>query len=105
MKHQARLAGPARKYRHDPARYEAVRRTRWSPTHVSGVTRLGCRDAIVGQKDPYKPAAQGHISAYREGYRICDAIAARRRLTSAEAHVAALHDLKFEIKRARRARR
>lgn len=104
MKRKTRLAGPARKYRHDPARYEAVRRTRWSPTHVSSVTRLGCRDAVVGQKDPYKPAAQGHISAYREGYRICDAIVARRRLTSTEARVAALHGLKFEIKRAQRAR-
>ena len=67
------------------------------------VTRLGCRDAIAGQKDPYKPAAAGYIAAYREGYRVCDAIVSRRRLTSEEARVAQKHDLEFEIKLAQRA--
>lgn len=104
MKRKTRLAGPARKYRHDPARYEVVRQIPGSPAHMAGVTRLGCRDAVAGRKNPYKPAAMGYIAAYREGYKICDAIMARRRLTSEEARVVQRHDLEFEVKLAQRAR-
>jgi hypothetical protein len=67
-----------------------------------GVTRLGCRDAVVGQKDPYKPAARGFISAYREGYRICDSISRGRRLSAEEARVAAKLDLETEARIAAR---
>lgn len=103
MKRKARLAGPARKYRRDPARYEVVRAIPGGGGQLVRVTRLGCRDAIAGQKDPYKPAAAGYIAAYREGYRICDAIVSRRRLTSEEARVAQRRDLEFEVKLAQRA--
>lgn len=103
MKRKARLAGPARKYRQDPARYEVVRAIPGGGGQLVRVTRLGCRDAVAGQKDPYKPAAAGYIAAYREGYRICDAIMSRRRLTSEEASVAQRRDLEFEVKLAQRA--
>ncbi len=103
MKRKARLAGPARKYRNDPTRHAVVRAIPASRAHAARVTRLGCRDAIAGQKDPYKPAAAGYIAAYREGYRICDAIVSRRRLTSEEARVAQRRDLEFEVKLAQRA--
>lgn len=70
---------------------------------MAGVTRLACWDAVFGQKNPHKPAAAGYIAAYREGYRICDAIVSRRRLTSEEARVVQRHDLEFEVKLAQRA--
>jgi len=105
MKRKTRLAGPARKYRHDPARYEAVRHIPGGGGQLVRVTRLGCRDAVAGQKNPYKVAAAGFTAAYREGYRICDAIVARRRLTSEEAHVVRRLDLESEVKLAQRTRR
>jgi len=104
MKRKTRLAGPARKYRRDPARYEAVRHIP-SAGQLTRVTRLGCRDAVAGQKNPYKVAAAGFVAAYREGYKVCNAIVARRRLTSEEAHVVRRLDLESEVKLAQRTRR
>ena len=98
MKRKARLAGPARKYRRDPARYEVVRAIPGGGGQLVRVTRLGCRDAVAGQKDPYKPAAAGYIAAYREGYRICDAIYhTGRKLTAEERRVSDKLSLESEI--------
>lgn len=102
MKRKARLAGPARKYRH--SRHGAEVLIPGSPAHARLVLRLGCHDAVAGQKNAYKSAAAGYTAAYREGYKICDAILARRRLTSEEARVAQKHDLEFEIKLMQRPR-
>lgn len=98
MKRKTRLAGPARKYRRDAARRKADVLIADSPAHARLVLRLGCHDAVTGQKNAYKPAARGYTAMYREGYKVCDAITARRRLTSEEAHVAAKYDLEFEVK-------
>jgi hypothetical protein len=92
--------GPARRYRRSPQRYEDVRNTP-NPIHFSTIeriTKLGCRDAVKGRKNPYKPEAAGAISAYREGYRICDAIySTGRRLTAEERRVANKLKLESEI--------
>lgn len=98
MKRKTRLAGPARKYRRAAARRKADVLIPGSPAHARLVLRLGCHDAVTGQKNAYKPAARGYTASYREGYKICDAIVARRRLTSEEARVAAKHGLEFEVK-------
>lgn len=74
------MNGPARRYRRHPKRYEDVRFQKDPPVlsakAINEATKLGCRDAVSsrGRKNPYKPEAGGYISAYREGYRICDAI-------------------------------
>jgi hypothetical protein len=94
------LKGPARHYRHSPKRYEDVRFSK-NPLHHTSIekaTRLGCRDAVKGRKNPYKAEATGHISAYREGYRICEAIHhTGRPLTRDEQHVANKLSLESEI--------
>jgi hypothetical protein len=60
---------------------------------------MGCRDAVKGRKNPYKPEAGGLISAYREGYRICDAIYSgrERSLTTEQKRVAQKLHLESEI--------
>lgn len=93
------IKGPARRYRRSPARYEAVRHTRaLDAASIEQVTRMGCRDAVKGRKNPHKPEAKGLVSAYREGYRICDAIHnTGRRLTTEENRVAQKLSLESEI--------
>jgi hypothetical protein len=91
---------PARSYRRSPQRYEDVRNT---PnvlhfTTIERITKLGCRDAVKGRKNPYKPEAAGAIAAFREGYRICDAIySTGRRLSAEERRVADKLHLESEI--------
>lgn len=60
---------------------------------------MGCRDAVKGRKNPYKPEARGLVAAYREGYRICDAIyhGRQRSLTPEEKRVAQKLHLESEI--------
>jgi hypothetical protein len=60
---------------------------------------MGCRDAVKGRKNPYKPEVGGAVSAYREGYRICDAIYAGRErlLTTEQKRVAQKLHLESEI--------
>lgn len=100
------LNGPARKYRRSPERYEAVHHTPVGATRIALVTKLGCRDALRGQKNPYKPEARGLISAYREGYRICERLdeGRGRTMTDEERRVARKFDLEFEVKLAERRR-
>jgi hypothetical protein len=106
MKRKTRLAGPARKYRRRAAaRHKTDVLISRSPALAHLVLRLGCHDAVAGQKNAYKPAARGYTASYREGYKICDAIVARRRLTSEEARVVAKHDLEFEVKLVQQAQR
>jgi hypothetical protein len=91
--------GPARRYRRSPQRYEAVRHLP-SKGGITRATKLGCRDAASsrGRKNPYKPEAEGFVSAYREGYRICDALHnTGRRLTAEERRVATSLSLESEI--------
>lgn len=100
------LSGPARAYRRSSQRYEDVRHTdRTHPADpplssgaVASATKLGCRDAVKGRKNPYKSEARGYVAAYREGYRICDAIYhTDRRLTPEESRVAQKLHLESEI--------
>jgi hypothetical protein len=89
--------GPARSYRRSPERYEAVRHTP-SKGGITLATKTGCRDAVKGRKNPYKPEARGFVAAYREGYRICEAIHhTGRRLTTEEERVAQKLHLESEI--------
>jgi len=94
------MRGPARRYRRSPKRYEDVRHTP-NPLHHTSVeraTRLGCVDAVKGRKNPYKPEATGHITAYREGYRICEKIYhTGKPLTVEERHVRDKLKLETEI--------
>lgn len=100
------LQGPARRYRRSPKRYEDVRHMP-SAGMLAHVTKLGCRDAARGQKNPYKPDARGLISAYREGYKICETIIAGRgrRLPDEQRRVARKLELETEIEFASRRRR
>jgi len=96
----AKLSGPARRYRKSPRRYEAVRHhpNPLSAHNIAQATKLGCRDAVRGRKNAYKPEASGMISAYREGYRICDAIHhTGRRLSAEEQRVSDKLSLESEI--------
>jgi len=96
----AKRRGPARAYRRSEQRYEAVRHmpAPLSSRAIDRATKLGCQDAVRGRKNPYKAEAGGHISAYREGYRICDAIYhSGRRLTADEKRVANSLSLESEI--------
>lgn len=102
MKRRSRkrgLFGPARNYRRSPARYEAVRHKSMHGEHVRAATRLGCRDAVLGAKNPYKPEASGFVAAYREGYRICEAINSGRDryLTRDEKHTMRRLHLESEV--------
>jgi hypothetical protein len=88
------MAGPARRYRRrSPGDDRAASP---SAANVEAATRLGCRDAVKGRKNPHKPEARGFVSAYREGYRICEAIYTGRErfLKSDEKRV--MHKLKLE---------
>ena len=91
---------PARSYRRSPQRYEDVRNAP-NPIHFSAIeriTKLGCRDAVKGRKNAHKVEAGGLISAYREGYRICEAIHhTGRRLSAEERRVADKLHLESEI--------
>lgn len=99
------MRGPARRYRRSPKRYEDVRHI---PVGGAGgiaqVTRKGCRDAVSGRKNPYKPAAKGLVSAYREGYRICSRILDGQRLPAEEARVAQKLNLDMDVRVAARRR-
>ncbi len=85
-KRRRQLKGPARAYRNSPKRYEAVRGSPFSMRAIDDATKLGCRDAVSsrGRKNVHKPEAGGFVTAYREGYRICDAIHNTGRVLSAD---------------------
>lgn len=91
------LGGPARAYRRKAA-------GRWysgsmgTQKTVAEATRVGCRDAVYGEKHPYKKEAHGHVAAYREGYRICNVLYhGSGRLTRADQDVANRLHLESEI--------
>lgn len=99
------IRGPARRYRRSPQRYEDVRHVPvGGAAGIAQVTRMGCRDAVSGRKNPYKPAAKGLVSAYREGYRICSLILDGRALPAEEARVARKLDLEMDVRVASRGR-